>query len=139
MTREFMLKYLDPEHKERQQLLYCCNPTKAMACEYLIRTHEARGDKVIVFSDNIFALRELATKLRKPLIYGETTHGERTQVLAAFKNSPTTNTIFLSKVGAGACMGRMHGAHAWGACMGRMHGARLVWGCGCRWWKVVGC
>lgn len=106
MTREFMLKYLDPEHKDRQQLLYCCNPTKAMACEYLIHTHERRGDKVIVFSDNIFALRELATKLRKPLIYGDTAHNERTQVLAAFKNSPITNTIFLSKVGnAAGCAG----------------------------------
>ena len=46
-----------------------------------------RGDKVIVFSDNIFALREYATRLRKPFIYGATSHQERTRVLAAFKRN----------------------------------------------------
>ena len=46
-----------------------------------------RGDKIIVFSDNIFALREYAQRLRKPFIYGGTSHQERTRVLAAFKRS----------------------------------------------------
>jgi DNA excision repair protein ERCC-3 len=118
MTREFMSKYLEPELKDRQQLLFCCNPTKAMACEYLIRTHEARGDKVIVFSDNIFALKTFATALRKPLIYGDTTHGERTQVLHAFKTNPQVNTIFLSKVGHGRGRGGGEGGDAAAACWG---------------------
>ena len=48
---------------------------------------QVRGDKVIVFSDNIFALREYATRLRKPFIYGGTSHQERTRVLAAFKRN----------------------------------------------------
>lgn len=49
------------------------NPNKFRACEFLIRFHEEqRGDKIIVFSDNLFALREYATKLRKPFIYGPT-------------------------------------------------------------------
>lgn len=49
------------------------NPNKFRACEFLIRFHEQqRGDKIIVFSDNLFALREYATKLRKPFIYGPT-------------------------------------------------------------------
>ena len=43
---------------------------------------------MIVFSDNIFALREYATRLRKPFIYGGTSHQERTRVLAAFKRNP---------------------------------------------------
>ena len=47
-----------------------------------------RGDKIIVFSDNIFALREYAQRLRKPFIYGGTSHQERTRVLAAFKRNP---------------------------------------------------
>lgn len=47
------------------------NPNKFMACQFLIDFHErVRGDKVIVFSDNIFALREYAVKLGKPFIYG---------------------------------------------------------------------
>ena len=44
--------------------------------------------QVIVFSDNIFCLREYATRLRKPFIYGATSHAERTQVLHAFKHKP---------------------------------------------------
>lgn len=37
-------------------LLYCMNPKKFQACQFLIRYHEDRGDKIIVFSDNVFAL-----------------------------------------------------------------------------------
>lgn len=73
----------------------------AQACEFLINYHErVRGDKIIVFSDNIWALREYATKMRKPFIYGPTSHAERTRVLAAFKHSAEINTVFLSKVRA---------------------------------------
>ena len=32
------------------------NPRKFQACQFLIKYHEDRGDKVIVFSDNVFAL-----------------------------------------------------------------------------------
>lgn len=49
------------------------NPNKFRACEFLINYHErARGDKIIVFADNLFALTEYAMKLRKPMIYGAT-------------------------------------------------------------------
>nr|KJB20626.1 hypothetical protein B456_003G156900 [Gossypium raimondii] len=58
-----------------------------------------RGDKIIVFADNLFALVEYAMKLRKPMIYGATSHLERTKILQAFKTSRDVNTIFLSKVG----------------------------------------
>lgn len=43
---------------------------------------------MIVFSDNIFALTKYAQALKKPLIYGGTSHAERTRVLHAFKHSP---------------------------------------------------
>ena len=48
-------------------------------------------------SDNIWALREYATRMGKPFIYGPTSHAERTRVLHAFKNDPNVNTVFLSK------------------------------------------
>lgn len=55
------------------QALYVMNPNKFRACEFLIRFHEQqRGDKIIVFADNLFALTEYAMKLRKPMIYGAT-------------------------------------------------------------------
>jgi DNA excision repair protein ERCC-3 len=100
MTPEFFAKYLDPKFALKRQVLYCMNPNKFMACQYLMTYHENfRKDKVIVFSDNIFALREYATALKRPLIYGDTSHAERTRVLHAFKYSNEINTIFLSKVG----------------------------------------
>lgn len=49
-------------------------------------------------SDNIWALKEYATVLKKPFIYGPTSHHERTRVLHAFKHHPNVNTVFLSKV-----------------------------------------
>lgn len=55
------------------QVLYAMNPNKFRACEFLIRFHEQqRGDKIIVFADNLFALTSYAMKLRKPMIYGST-------------------------------------------------------------------
>ena len=47
------------------QLLYGMNPNKFRACQFLIRYHERRNDKVIVFSDNVFALQHYAVMLNK--------------------------------------------------------------------------
>ncbi|KAI3943714.1 hypothetical protein MKW98_004219 [Papaver atlanticum] len=100
MTKEFFAEYLRKENSKKKQALYVMNPNKFRACEFLIRFHEQqRGDKIIVFADNLFALTEYAMKLRKPMIYGATSHQERTRILHAFKNSPDVNTVFLSKVG----------------------------------------
>ncbi|KAH0974859.1 hypothetical protein GBA52_016758 [Prunus armeniaca] len=100
MTKEFFAQYLKKENSKKKQALYVMNPNKFRACEFLIRFHEQqRGDKIIVFADNLFALVEYAMKLRKPMIYGATSHVERTKILEAFKTSRDVNTIFLSKVG----------------------------------------
>lgn len=61
------------------------NPEKFRACEFLVRYHEQeRRDKIIVFSDSIFALREYAVRLGKPFLYGGTAHAERTKARAAW-------------------------------------------------------
>jgi len=100
MTAEFYREYLRPENAVRRQALYVMNPTKFQVCQFLMTYHEqTRNDKVIVFSDNIFALKEYAVRLKRPFIYGETTHAERTQIIEKFKHSSQINTIFLSKVG----------------------------------------
>ncbi|KAG9146653.1 hypothetical protein Leryth_019683 [Lithospermum erythrorhizon] len=100
MTKEFFAEYLKKENSKKKQALYVMNPNKFRACEFLIRFHEEqRGDKIIVFADNLFALTEYAMKLRKPMIYGATSHAERTKILEAFKTSKDLNTVFLSKVG----------------------------------------
>ncbi|GJN18018.1 hypothetical protein PR202_gb05130 [Eleusine coracana subsp. coracana] len=123
MTKEFFAEYLKKENSKKKQVnsflsfhyyvqaesldnciscqaLYVMNPNKFRACQFLIKFHEEqRGDKIIVFADNLFALTQYAMKLRKPMIYGATSHAERTRILYQFKNSPEVNTIFLSKVG----------------------------------------
>ncbi|GFZ06896.1 DNA repair helicase XPB1-like protein [Actinidia rufa] len=102
MTKEFFAEYLKKENSKKRQVrsLRDESPNKFRACEFLIRFHEQqRGDKIIVFADNLFALTEYAMKLRKPMIYGATSHIERTKILEAFKLSWDVNIIFLSKVG----------------------------------------
>ena len=98
MTTEFYQEYLRERSKKRQ-LLYIMNPRKFQACQFLIDYHEKRGDKVIVFSDNVFALKAYALKLKKFYIYGGTPQTERLRVLENFQHSELVNTIFLSKIG----------------------------------------
>ncbi|XP_011309067.1 DNA excision repair protein haywire [Fopius arisanus] len=97
MTPEFYREYLSCK-MTRKLLLYVMNPNKFRACQYLIKYHERRGDKTIVFSDNVFALKHYAIKMNKPYIYGPTSQNERIQILQNFKFNVKVNTIFVSKV-----------------------------------------
>lgn len=78
MTPEFMSEYLKVTEEEeekknapfflketkkkanarRKDLIAAMNPEKFRMCQFLIQYHEARGDKILVFSDNVFALQE---------------------------------------------------------------------------------
>ncbi len=98
MTAEFYQEYLR-ETARKRMLLYIMNPIKFQACQFLISYHENRGDKIIVFSDNVYALEAYALKLKKPFIYGSTPQHERMQILQNFQYNDEVNTIFLSKVG----------------------------------------
>ena len=98
MTTEFYQEYLR-ESSRKRALLYIMNPRKFQACQFLIDYHEKRGDKVIVFSDNVFALQRYALKLNKAYIYGGTPQNERLKILENFQHNEQVNTIFLSKIG----------------------------------------
>jgi len=111
MSEEFFVEYLqagdgaDVPGSMRaiiQRALWTCNPKKLNTCEYLIRFHEQRGDKIIVFSDNIFILKEFAKKLGRYYICGSVDMRERMQILSEFQESSACNTVFLSKVGDNA-------------------------------------
>lgn len=117
MSPEFYREYLTTK-TSKKMLLYVMNPSKFRSCQFLIKYHEQRGDKTIVFSDNVFALKHYAIKMNKPFIYGPTSQNERIQILQNFKfNSKVSkmdilysntllnnylsiqvNTIFVSKV-----------------------------------------
>ena len=83
MTAEFYREYLATRTRKKS-LLYNMNPNKFRICQYLIKLHSARNDKIIVFSDNVFALIHYAKKLNCPYIYGPTSQNERLQILQNF-------------------------------------------------------
>jgi len=97
MTPEFYREYLSM-NSMKKMLLCVMNPNKFRACQYLIKYHEKRNDKIIVFSDNVYALKHYAKELNKPYIYGPTSMSERLTILQNFKYNPKVNTIFVSKV-----------------------------------------
>jgi DNA excision repair protein ERCC-3 len=55
MTPEFYAEYLLAKSRARI-VMQAMNPNKFQACQFLINYHERRGDKIIVFSDNVYSL-----------------------------------------------------------------------------------
>ena len=122
MTAEFYREYLRAEKRKRQRL-FVLNPNKFRVAEYLKDYHERQGDKarfergrhaparanpslcflarvqIIIFSDDIYALRKYMNLLQIPGIYGGTKEWERQTILGNFRTSSIQNTICLSKVG----------------------------------------
>ncbi|CAF1041787.1 unnamed protein product [Rotaria sordida] len=99
MTPDFFQEYVSVTNDKHRRLLLCVmNPNKFRSCQFLIRYHERRNDKIIVFSDSMFALERYAKKLDKPYICGKTSQSERIQILQNFQHNPRINTIFVSKV-----------------------------------------
>jgi len=98
MTTEFYRCYLTA-NAAKGRLLYVMNPNKYQTCQYLIRHHEARVDKILVSSHNIYALVSSANKLQKPHIAGSTKDSERMRIFSSFKYDANVKTIFISKVG----------------------------------------
>lgn len=109
MTKEFYAEYIKGSisgqaNNRLQRLLYNLNPTKFRTCEYLVTYHAARGDKIIIFSDDLPALILYCSSLKGvldvPYIYGETPHADRENILKLFKQrSSLCPCIGLSKVG----------------------------------------
>lgn len=98
MLTEFYEQYM--QAAPRQRSLFCVmNPVKFQACQYLIKYHESRSDKIIVLSDSVYALEAYAKKLMKPFLYGGTGDVERQEILDYFKNAPECSTLFLSQIG----------------------------------------
>ena len=108
MTQEFYREYVQGcisgnTNYRVQRLLYVMNPNKVRTCEYLVRYHTKRGDKIIIFSDDVPALILYCQGLQHvyhiPYIFGGTPEHERRKWLQTFKSSPDCNCIGLSKVG----------------------------------------
>lgn len=102
MSQLFWGAYLANSSGFIQRSLYTANPRKLTACEFLIRLHEQRGDKIIVFCDNISLLKDMARRTKKPFICGSVSMQERMAIIRCFQHSNRINTIFLSQVGDNA-------------------------------------
>jgi len=99
MTPEFYREYLRASGMNRKKALSVMNPSKAWAMDFIIKTHEARGDKIIVFSESIFALQLYAKAYGAIVLTGDTPQRERDHFIHAFRTSDDVNKMFLSKVG----------------------------------------
>lgn len=121
MTKEFYTKYIEygagaggvnssgnngaPSARDSrlQRLLYTLNPTKFRVCEYLVKYHSQRGDKIILFSDDVPALIMYCEALKPvcevPYIHGGTPSGDRNMLLAMFRTRAEVKCLGLSKVG----------------------------------------
>ena len=97
MTPQFYKEYY--KNSDLKQALYYNNPNKFMACHYLMKLHEARGDKIMIFCDHIFALKKYAKKLNIPYISGEVGERERQNIISHFRDGNEINTIIFSRVG----------------------------------------
>nr|XP_027236085.1 general transcription and DNA repair factor IIH helicase subunit XPB-like [Penaeus vannamei] len=99
MTPEFYREYLTGKVSDHRIRLLCAmNPNKFRTCEFLIKFHENRNDKIIVFIDEVFALIHYAKTLGKPYICGKTDQKERMAIIQDFTSNPKVNTIFISRV-----------------------------------------
>ncbi|GAB5591629.1 hypothetical protein Unana1_06529 [Umbelopsis nana] len=101
-------------------LLAILNPNKFRICEQLVRYHEKKGDKVLVYIDHIDALKFYAEKMNRPFIYGDTPADRSQYILDHFSitarpevaklhwsdvnarqvdTRTPVNTLFLSRIG----------------------------------------
>jgi len=64
-----------------------------MVCDALKRLHEARGDKIIIFCNSIFSLKEYTNKLDIPYICGEVNDQKRMSIITDFRDGIKANTI----------------------------------------------
>ena len=57
----------------RAPQLYVMNPGKLHGLDFLLKAHEKRGDKIIVFSDNVYSLGKYAALYNALAISGKVT------------------------------------------------------------------
>lgn len=99
MLPSFMSEYFKTTSNSKKDLLSVMNPNKIRACHYLIKSHEEKGHKILVFSDNVFALKVYANAIGRPFIYGKTSEKSRISTFSDFKYNPTCKCLFISRVG----------------------------------------
>jgi DNA excision repair protein ERCC-3 len=78
------------------------NPTKVRVCAYLINFHERKGDKILVFCDNLYCLKRYASLMKRHYICGSVKQSDRIRLLERFKTTDEVSCLFVSRVGDSA-------------------------------------
>uniref|UniRef100_A0A7S2SKM4 DNA 3'-5' helicase n=1 Tax=Rhizochromulina marina TaxID=1034831 RepID=A0A7S2SKM4_9STRA len=88
MAKDFHREYLRSKYAEAQKLLSVMNASKFRAAEFLVGYHSERGDKILLYADNIWALETYCKTLGIPYLHGETSPDERLFWLGLFRGDP---------------------------------------------------
>ncbi|GIQ87973.1 helicase Ercc3, partial [Kipferlia bialata] len=98
--REYLRFGTSALHDRQKQLtLSAINPNKFRTVQYLIQRHKERGDKILVFCEQVWVLKQYANRLNYPYLEGGTNEDERLTVLGLFLTDDSCNPLFLSRVG----------------------------------------
>ena len=84
----------------KSRRLYVMNPNKVKTCKDLVEKHEARGDKILVFCDDVFGAKQYAEILVVPMIIGETHQDDRLSILEKFRTD--SGYVWTERVPSGA-------------------------------------
>ena len=87
MTNAFYEAYIKATKQATRRTLAVVNPHKVDACIFLVNEHKARGDKIIVFCDDLIPARYYAKRLKCRLMDGKTSEEDRSKILDKFRNN----------------------------------------------------
>eukprot|EP01128_Nolandella_sp_AFSM9_P006454 TRINITY_DN3323_c0_g1_i2.p1 TRINITY_DN3323_c0_g1~~TRINITY_DN3323_c0_g1_i2.p1 ORF type:complete len:563 (-),score=127.36 TRINITY_DN3323_c0_g1_i2:64-1752(-) len=83
-----------------KRLLYTLNPNKARIVGALIDKHLAQNHKIMIFCDDIFALKVYSTILKKTMVSGSTPTSERERIIGDFiRDAAKGECVLFSSVG----------------------------------------
>jgi DNA excision repair protein ERCC-3 len=102
MHPDFYKDYLEIKDYDYQKLLYVSNPNKYLVTLYLLQKHE--GDKIIIFSDNLFTIKQyneffLKKNINFKMIHGKISNKQRENILSEFRSESGMNILLMTKVG----------------------------------------
>ena len=102
MHPDFYQKYLDTNNSEYRKELYVSNPNKYLITLLLLERH--KGDKIIIFSDNLFTIEQYnkyfkQKKLNFEMIHGNVKNSKRNEILEDFRKESGINILLMTKVG----------------------------------------
>jgi DNA excision repair protein ERCC-3 len=98
MSDVFGQRFLFEEDREVKTMMWTCNPNKLRVVYELMCKHVKQNNKVMIFCDNLFALKVYQEILGCPKIQGSTPTAERLQIIKKFKEDGG-NCVLFSTVG----------------------------------------